>query len=196
MLLCKLESELLSDVISDASVGQFRESAKFPEHKAKFLCTKLFNLTPEKMPLEATMFILDNSKYSRNGDILPTRFDAQVHVLGKYVDSKLNENPESCVGLMTMGGNKADCLVTLVKEKQEIMGNIGKISLGGELAFLKAVQIAQLALKHRSNKHQAQRIVAIVASPVEERQQELVAFAKTLRRNNIAINIMNLGISY
>ena len=56
------------------------------------------------MPLEATMIIVDNSKYARNGDILPTRFDAQVEAISLLANAKLNENVESSVGLMAMGG--------------------------------------------------------------------------------------------
>lgn len=29
------------------------------------------------MPLEAAMVVLDNSEYSRNGDLSPSRWDAQ-----------------------------------------------------------------------------------------------------------------------
>lgn len=56
------------------------------------------------MPLEATMIIIDNSQHSRNGDILPNRFDAQTEALALLANAKLQENLESAVGLMTMGG--------------------------------------------------------------------------------------------
>lgn len=59
------------------------------------------------MPLEATIIIIDNSKHSRNGDIIPSRFDAQVDAINLVAEAKLDENQESVVGLMTMG-NRVD----------------------------------------------------------------------------------------
>ena len=67
------------------------------------------------MPLEATMIIVDNSKYSRNGDILPSRFDAQVEAIGLLANAKLQENVESSVGLMSMGGRVDVSLKILFK---------------------------------------------------------------------------------
>jgi 26S proteasome regulatory subunit N10 len=60
------------------------------------------------MVLEATIIILDNSKYARNGDILPSRFDSQADALGLLANAKLQENQESAVGLMTMGGRNVE----------------------------------------------------------------------------------------
>ena len=56
------------------------------------------------MGLEATLIILDNSKYSLNGDIMPSRLDAQLEACALLAQAKLDENQESTVGLMTMAG--------------------------------------------------------------------------------------------
>jgi 26S proteasome regulatory subunit N10 len=56
-----------------------------------------------------------------------------------------------------------------------------------------AAHIAQLALKHRVNKKQAQRIMAFVASPVEEDEGTLITLAKKLKKNNFAVDIINFG---
>lgn len=47
------------------------------------------------------------------------------------------------------------------------------IPLEGENNISAAVQIAQLALKHRQNKNQRQRIVIFCGSPVKEDQVRL-----------------------
>lgn len=60
------------------------------------------------MVLEATIIVLDNSKYAINGDILPSRFDAQTDALNLLAQTKLDENQESAVGLMTMGGRNVE----------------------------------------------------------------------------------------
>lgn len=56
------------------------------------------------MPLEATMMIIDNSEYMRNGDYQPTRFDAQRDAVNTVFQTKIDANPENTVGIMTMAG--------------------------------------------------------------------------------------------
>ena len=56
------------------------------------------------MPLEATMLIIDNSEYMRNGDYLPTRFEAQADAVNVVFQTKIDSNAESTVGIMTMAG--------------------------------------------------------------------------------------------
>ena len=65
------------------------------------------------MGLEATIVILDNSKFALNGDILPSRFDAQCDALDVLARAKLDENQESAVGLMTMGGHSIQVEMSL-----------------------------------------------------------------------------------
>lgn len=56
------------------------------------------------MPLEATMLIIDNSEYMRNGDYQPTRFEAQSDAVNVVFQTKIDSNPENTVGIMTMAG--------------------------------------------------------------------------------------------
>ena len=56
------------------------------------------------MPLEATMLIIDNSEYMRNGDYQPTRFEAQADAVNVVFQTKIDSNPENTVGIMTMAG--------------------------------------------------------------------------------------------
>jgi 26S proteasome regulatory subunit N10 len=83
--------------------------------------------------------------------------------------------------------------VTPIKDQAPINASINKIKIWGELNFTMALDIASLALKHRCNKNQRQRLVAMIASPLRETQQDLKNVAKKARRNNIAIDIINLG---
>jgi 26S proteasome regulatory subunit N10 len=50
-----------------------------------------------------------------------------------------------------------------------------------------------LALKHRQNKLQKQRVIVFVASPIEDSQQALVRLARKMKKNNISIDIINFG---
>ena len=56
------------------------------------------------MPLEATMIVLDNSEYMRNGDYAPTRFGAQSDAATTVFRTKIDSNQENTVGVMTMAG--------------------------------------------------------------------------------------------
>ena len=60
-------------------------------------------------------------------------------------------------------------------------------------SFASVVQIAQLALKHRQNKNQRQRIVAFIGSPLAEEEKVLVKAAKKLKKNNVAVDIVSFG---
>lgn len=51
----------------------------------------------------------------------------------------------------------------------------------------------QLALKHRQNKNQKQRIIVFVGSPIEEDEKSLVKLGKKLKKNNVAVDIVNFG---
>ena len=54
------------------------------------------------MPLEATMIVIDNSEYMRNGDYQPTRFGALADAVTTVFQTKIDSNPENTVGVMTM----------------------------------------------------------------------------------------------
>ena len=56
------------------------------------------------MPLEATVIIVDNSEYMRNGDYHPDRFHAQSDAVTTLFQTKVDSNPENTVGYMTMAG--------------------------------------------------------------------------------------------
>lgn len=60
--------------------------------------------SPPIMPLEATMMIIDNSEFMRNGDYQPNRFEAQSDAVNTVFQTKIDANPENTVGIMTMAG--------------------------------------------------------------------------------------------
>lgn len=67
-----------------------------------------------------------------------------------------------------------------------------RAQIGGKQNFLKAMNVAQLCLKHRINKHQKQRIVVFVASRITASESELSDLAKKLKRNNVAVDLVNI----
>ena len=144
------------------------------------------------MPLECVMVMLDNSAFSRNGDATPSRYLAQTDAIISLVNYKLSDNVETCVGLMTMAGNSGQIVTTPVNQTSAITSKFNGIEIGDRINFVKAISVAQLALKHRVNKHQHERIVMFVASNIRDSPAELFKIAKNLRRNNTALEIINI----
>jgi hypothetical protein len=57
-------------------------------------------------------------------------------------------------------------------------------------ALCAAAQVAMLALKHRQNKSQRQRVVIFSGSPVADDEASLVKLGKKLKKNNVACDVV------
>ncbi|CUM65124.1 uncharacterized protein PRCAT00002751001 [Priceomyces carsonii] len=145
------------------------------------------------MVLEATMIAIDNSEYMRNGDYLSTRYDAQLTAMEFIFQNKVNSNPENTVGLLSYGGNDPQVLSTLTTDFGKILSGAHQTKIFGENHFSSGIQVAALALKHRQNKVQSQRIIIFVGSPINDSEKELEKMAKKMKKNNVAIDIINFG---
>jgi len=139
------------------------------------------------------MIVIDNSESSRNGDYVPTRFDAQADAVNLIYNAKTGANPESSVGLMSMGGSGPEVLTTLTTDMGKILDGIHRTKIKGDSHFTTGVNIAALALKHRQNKSQRQRIIVFACSPVAEDEKSLVKLAKKMKKNNISIDVVAFG---
>ncbi|THH32177.1 hypothetical protein EUX98_g2016 [Antrodiella citrinella] len=150
------------------------------------------------MPIEATMIIIDNSEYMRNGDYQPSRFHAQSDAANTIFQTKIDSNPENSVGLMTMAGKGPEVLVTNTKDLGQVLQAIHTASgkVGGSTDIPTAIAVAQLALKHRQNKNLRQRIIAFVGSPLEglaADERNMIKLAKKLKKNNVAVDVIAFG---
>jgi len=148
---------------------------------------------PAKMVLEATMVCMDNSEWMRNGDYLPTRFQAQADAVNLICGAKTQSNPENTVGVLTMAGKGPRVLITPTNDLGKILQALHGLEVGGEMSMTSGVQVAQLALKHRQNKHQRQRIVLFAGSPVLAEKKALEGMGKKLKKNNVALDIVSFG---
>eukprot|EP00802_Teleaulax_amphioxeia_P008497 Tamp_08506.p1 GENE.Tamp_08506~~Tamp_08506.p1 ORF type:complete len:411 (-),score=142.91 Tamp_08506:1086-2273(-) len=147
------------------------------------------------MLLEATVICVDNSEWMRNGDYVPTRMDSQADAVNLICNTKTT-NPESAVGVMTMASRSPEILVTPTPGDHavnKILTALHGVKIEGENHFCSAIQVASLALKHRQNKHQRQRIIIFVGSPLMEDQKELVKLGKKLKKNDVAVDVINFG---
>ena len=78
------------------------------------------------MPLEATLMIIDNSEYMRNGDYQPSRFDAQQDAVNTIFQTKIDSNPENTVGVMTMAGK--GCVTVLPPQLRPRMTSLACVA--------------------------------------------------------------------
>lgn len=145
------------------------------------------------MVLEATIIAIDNSEYMRNGDYITTRYEAQATATEFIFQNKINSNPENTVGLLSYGGNGPQVLSTLTTDFGKILSGAHGTKISGENHFSSGLLVAALALKHRQNKVQSQRIIAFVGSPIRESDKELEKLAKRMKKNNVAVDIVNFG---
>ncbi|KAJ9646594.1 proteasome regulatory particle base subunit rpn10 [Coniosporium apollinis] len=145
------------------------------------------------MGLEATMIVVDNSESSRNGDYVPSRFEATSDAVNLIFSAKTNANPESSVGLMSMGGAGPEVLTTLTTDMGKILDGLHRTKIKGSSHFSTGINIAALALKHRQNKSQRQRIIVFNCSPLSEDEKSLVKLAKRMKKNNVNIDIIAFG---
>jgi 26S proteasome regulatory subunit N10 len=152
---------------------------------------------------------VDNSEYMRNGDYQPSRFEAQSDAVSVIFGTKTQSNPENTVGVMTMAAKgwvhftlgripylpsrSPEVLVTPTTDLGKILTALHNARITGESDLSTGIQVAQLALKHRQNKNQRQRIIVFVGSPLNTDEKSLVKLAKKLKKNNVAVDIISFG---
>ncbi|POM81262.1 26S proteasome non-ATPase regulatory subunit [Phytophthora palmivora] len=145
------------------------------------------------MPLESTMICLDNSEWMRNGDYIPSRLEAQHDAANLLCGTKTQANPESTVGVLAMAGKSIQVLASPTDNMGTLLSAIHRVKIGGTMKLANAIQVAQLALKHRRNKTGGQRVVVFIGSPIEEDEKQLTKIGKLLKKNNIAVDVVSMG---
>ncbi|XP_043713380.1 26S proteasome non-ATPase regulatory subunit 4 homolog [Telopea speciosissima] len=145
------------------------------------------------MVLEATMICIDNSEWMRNGDYSPARFQAQADAVNLICGAKTQSNPENTVGVLTMAGKGVRVLVTPTSDLGKILACMHGLEIGGEMNLAAGIQVAQLALKHRQNKKQQQRIIVFAGSPVKHDKKLLEAIGRKLKKNSVSLDIVDFG---
>nr|GMC67732.1 26S proteasome non-ATPase regulatory subunit 4 homolog [Ipomoea batatas] len=145
------------------------------------------------MVLEATIICIDNSEWMRNGDYSPNRFQAQSDAVNLICGAKTQSNPENTVGVLTMAGKGVRVLVTPTSDLGKILACTHGLEIGGEMNLAAGIQVAQLALKHRQNKNQQQRIIVFAGSPVNYDKKVLEMIGRKLKKNSVSLDVVNFG---
>ncbi len=102
-------------------------------------------------------------------------------------------------------------LVTLTTDFGKLLDGMHRTKIRGTTHLATAIQIAgvclpfnptftldsdrimQLALKHRQNKSQRQRIIVFTCSPIDEDEKNLVKLARKMKKNNVSIDFIAFG---
>ncbi|XP_049365321.1 26S proteasome non-ATPase regulatory subunit 4 homolog [Solanum verrucosum] len=144
---------------------------------------------------EAVMICLDNSEWMRNGDYSRNRvkFEAQSDAVSFICGATIQANSESTVGALTMAGKGVRVLITPTSDFGEMLSCINGLNIGGEMNLAAGLQVAQLALKHRQNKKQHQRIILFAGSPVKEDKRVLEMIGRKLNKHRVALDVINFG---
>lgn len=145
------------------------------------------------MVLEAVMICLDNSEYMRNGDYSPTRLKAMNETVNSIINAKINDNPETTCGLLSMAGERIETHSSPCRSLSSLMSATTTLNVGGNSNFEGGLKVAKLALKNRPNKNQKQRIIVFVGSPVEIPEKKMVQLGKKFKKDNVAVDVINFG---
>lgn len=139
--------------------------------------------------------MLDNSEYSINSDIIPTRLEAAADAIKTIFKAKTNSNPESTCGLMTFAGKSPTVLVTPTTDEGKIHVSLQSIKPHGTPDLISGLSVAGLALKHRQEKNQRQRAIVLLSSPLPSNLtiDELTRIGKKLKKNNVAVDVVLFG---
>mmetsp|Transcript_49163 Transcript_49163/g.81728 ORF Transcript_49163/g.81728 Transcript_49163/m.81728 type:complete len:370 (+) Transcript_49163:81-1190(+) len=145
------------------------------------------------MSLEAALLCIDNSEWMRNGDYVPSRFEAQEEAVRIIAQTRTDANQENSVGMLTMAGKSPELLVALGQDPMKIFHALPKVKIEADSHLLDSLKVAQLCLRHRNNKRQRQRIISFVGSPIAADKKDLTTLGRQLKKNNIALDIISFG---
>jgi 26S proteasome regulatory subunit N10 len=148
--------------------------------------------------LEAVMICLDNSEYARNQDYAPSRLEAQTDAANVISGAKTQAHPENVVGVALMSGERGNVEIKLnpctdIGRVLSVLSQ-ARVANGSEACdLIRSIQTCSIALKHRQNKNQKQRLVLFIASPLAATEKQLDQIGKVLKKNNVAIDVISIG---
>jgi 26S proteasome regulatory subunit N10 len=118
-----------------------------------------------------------------------------------WADDHLHRLPFSLCDPPAASPRSPQVLATLTQDIGKILSAISKCTIGGQSDLLTSLNVASLALKHRENKNQRQRIVCFVGSPLATSgetgakgvEDALIKLGKKLKKNNVAVDVIVFG---
>jgi 26S proteasome regulatory subunit N10 len=80
--------------------------------------------------------------YSKANRRSPSRWEAQADATNLIFSAKTGANPESSVGLMSMGGNTPEILTTLTTDIGKILDGLHRTKIRGTSHFSTGINVA------------------------------------------------------
>lgn len=101
---------------------------------------------------------------------------------------------------MSMAGTGPTVLNTPTTNFGAVLAGLHETRIKGQAHLGTAISVAMLALKHRANKSQRQRIVVLMCSELDQKfgdkndsEKELVKLAKKCKKNNVSVDFVAFG---
>jgi 26S proteasome regulatory subunit N10 len=89
---------------------------------------------------------------------------------------------------------RVEMRLTQTNEIGDLINSINNIQINGNADVMTAVKVAQLALKHRMNKSQRQRIIVFVGHPMTKgTEEDFEDLGMRLKKNNVSIDVINFA---
>eukprot|EP00008_Paramoeba_atlantica_P012060 CAMPEP_0201492292 /NCGR_PEP_ID=MMETSP0151_2-20130828/32569_1 /ASSEMBLY_ACC=CAM_ASM_000257 /TAXON_ID=200890 /ORGANISM="Paramoeba atlantica, Strain 621/1 / CCAP 1560/9" /LENGTH=407 /DNA_ID=CAMNT_0047879027 /DNA_START=52 /DNA_END=1275 /DNA_ORIENTATION=+ len=143
---------------------------------------------------ESTFMCIDTSEYSRNSDHdNSSRLDGVIDAANLLSGAKLHSNPENTIGFLTMGGEHCEVRESLTNDVDRMLASLSRVSTSGLLHLVEGLRIGCLALAHRGGTRRSKRLVVFVCSPVSIQEDLVMRLGKKLRKEEIALDLVNIG---
>ncbi|KAJ1915078.1 proteasome regulatory particle base subunit rpn10 [Mycoemilia scoparia] len=143
------------------------------------------------MVKEAAVIILDNSEYSRNEDIYPSRFEAQLDAAEYIFSAKLSDNAETNVAVVSGAGNSVSVLTSLTAQRSAFGRVKDRLEIEGTFSFVLALNISRMVLKNTPIS--SKRVIVFISGPLTEDEITIESVAKKMRKNNICVDLVDLS---
>lgn len=99
-----------------------------------------------------------------------------------------------------MAGTGPTVLTTPTTNFGALLSGLHDTKIKGHIRLGTAISVAMLALKHRANKSQRQRIVVLICSELDQKfgdkndtEKELIKLAKKCKKNNVSVDFVAFG---
>lgn len=98
-----------------------------------------------------------------------------------------------------MAGTSPQVLNTPTTNFGAVLAGMHETKVKGSIRLGTAISVAMLALKHRANKSQRQRVIVLVCSDLDpdndsnDSEKELIKLAKKCKKNNVSVDFVAFG---
>ena len=91
-------------------------------------------------------YLLLHAMHPKTKHRSPSRWEAQADATNLIFSAKTQANPESSVGLMSMGGNTPEILTTLTTDIGKILDGLHRTKIKGSSHFSTGINVAAVNL--------------------------------------------------